>query len=288
MTIKRTILIIFTLFLSSCGGDQEKETKFFAGIEAGDAETVNRFLQDGINPNKKNKNALSGQNRVDTRPIIAAVKADKLEIVKILLAHGADINARNYFQETALHYAAKKGNLNMIIYLIDRGAEINVADTAGNTPLTAVLTYGKTIGDQNNLNIIKLLIEKGADLNVKTASGETPLIIAIKKCFDKPELPQLLIAKGADVNFKNINGDTPLHISASNNNLKLVLLLIDSGADINVKNNNYETPLDVTINRLNAINSKDKHQISEIDAALEPGYKKIADILTKLKNGQEH
>jgi hypothetical protein len=38
------------------------------------------------------------------------------------------------------------------------------------------------------------------------------------------------------------------------------------------------------MNRLKAINSKDKKQRSEIDAALEPGYKKIADILTQLKN----
>jgi len=83
-----------------------------------------------------------------------------LEVVKLLLEHGADPNVKNRDGKTPLHNAASEGHLEVVKLLLERGADPNVKDDDGNTPLHNAAWRG-------HLEVVKLLLEHGADPNVQ-------------------------------------------------------------------------------------------------------------------------
>ena len=90
-----------------------------------------------------------------------------------MINEGADINARDIFQKTPLHAAARKNNTEIMELLISKGADIEatVPDFKF-TPLFDAAMFGKK-------EAIQLLIQKGAKVNAKTLAGETPVDFAL-------------------------------------------------------------------------------------------------------------
>ncbi len=89
--------------------------------------------------------------------------------VNVLLTCGADANTNSsIYGRTPLHEAAYTGNIEMAKLLIEHGAEINIADKDGKTPLHEAAGRGK-------LEVAKLLIEHGADVNATDRLSATPL-----------------------------------------------------------------------------------------------------------------
>jgi ankyrin repeat protein len=158
------------------------------------------------------------------------------EISELLIAEGADVNAKSMRGRTPLHSAALNGHKETVELLIKKGADVNAKDKYGRTPLYEAATVLK--------EIVELLIAKGADVNVMDNQfGWTPLHRSSGQ--GHKEISELLIAEGADVNAKANNRWTPLHRAA---NKEIVELLIAEGADVNAKTaNGGGTPLDVAI-----------------------------------------
>lgn len=96
-----------------------------------------------------------------------AAKGD-LELCKLLIEHGKDINAKDEWGLTPLLWAAQHGRTATCKLLLDHGADINVADEYGKTPLHMAAQYGYT-------EICKLFIEHGSDINVKDCNNRSPL-----------------------------------------------------------------------------------------------------------------
>ena len=94
-----------------------------------------------------------------------------------------------------MHYAAYRGRTIIAELLIANGADVNVKDGGGDTPLHYAALFRRKE------------IAKDADVNAKGVAGQTPLYHAETK-----EIIELLIAKGADVNAKEQDGYTPLHL----------------------------------------------------------------------------
>ena len=88
----------------------------------------------------------------------------------------------------------------LVIWLVEKGLDINVPDYYGATPLYRQAILGR--------DTVKLLLELGADIGKPNTYGETPLHVAAE--FFHPKTVKLLIDKGADVNAKNDMGRTPL------------------------------------------------------------------------------
>ena len=99
---------------------------------------------------------------------------------------------------TPLHMGGVPDEL--VIWLVEKGLDINVPDYYGATPLYRQATMGR--------ETVKLLLELGADIGKPNTYGETPLHVAAE--FFHPKTVKLLIDKGADVNAKNDMGRTPL------------------------------------------------------------------------------
>jgi ankyrin repeat protein len=160
--------------------------------------------------------------------LVAATRNEDEAMVKLLIAHGADVNMfstlTGYTSEIALFSAAFK-ELPLTQLLVDHGADVNLVCGHG-TALSAASKCG-------NQPVVKFLLEKGALVDLVDGSRRTALIEASSnKC---NEVVELLIAKGADVNSPNTH-ITPLIAAARSGNADGVAILINAGADINAQN----------------------------------------------------
>jgi hypothetical protein len=103
-----------------------------------------------------------------------AAETGNIEAVKQHLAAGADVNAgRSDGGGTPLHFAAGWGQKEMVELLIAKGAEVNAKEGGGGAPLHVAAAFGKN-------EIAELLIAEGADMNAKDDDGYTPLDWAIE------------------------------------------------------------------------------------------------------------
>ena len=109
------------------------------------------------------------------------------EIVELLIAESADVNAKSDDGRTPLHFAATSGHKEIVELLISKGANVNEEDVSGNTPLHYAAVGGsKEVGE--------LLIAEGADVNANGVDGVTPLDVA--ELGKHPETADLLRKHG--------------------------------------------------------------------------------------------
>ncbi len=167
-----------------------------------------------------------------------------LESIKAELAKKIDINKIGENLETRLMAASKKGYLDTVKFLIEKGANINISAQYGGTALTKIADRPLF---PNQIEIIKLLLENNADINYRISRGKTTLILASQ--YGNLELVKLLVEKGADLNLKDeinnaqMGGYTALIMAAQKNHLEIVKFLVENGADINLKDNAGYTAL---------------------------------------------
>lgn len=115
-----------------------------------------------------------------------------------------------------------KGDIKIVKYLIEKGANVNASDEFGWTPLTHAASGGHT-------ETAKLLIKEGADVNKANNSGQTPLHAAASG--NHTETAKLLIEAWADINYADNKGWTPLHVAEYKKAYAMKQLLIEKGAD---------------------------------------------------------
>ena len=83
-----------------------------------------------------------------------------------------DVNLKDTVGRTPLHIAAEKGNIDVAMFLIENGANVNVADANGNMPLVFI------INKTGNPKVTQRFLEKGASVNAQNRTGETALMYA--------------------------------------------------------------------------------------------------------------
>lgn len=152
----------------------------------------------------------------------------------------ANPSARNWLGYTPLHDAAARGDVDQVIVLIQRGADVNVRVRSderyspewGNTPLHEAARDGR-------IEVVAELISRGALVNAQNARGISPLHRALAY----PDLVKLLIERGADVNLADALGDTPLFWAAEDGQSTSTELLLQHGANARLRNSAGMTPL---------------------------------------------
>ena len=103
---------------------------------------------------------------VRNTPMMHSVFYGHVEMVRVLLEGGANVEMANDNQRTALHIAASYGNLEMCRLLLDWGAKVDPVDKWKETPLHDAARQGY-------LSVVKLLVERGADDKEKNDNGRT-------------------------------------------------------------------------------------------------------------------
>ena len=207
----------------------------------GNLEKVRLLVDAGADVNARSKQGM-------TPLLIAANNAGSAEIVRLLLAKGADPKATAEGGTTLLA-AATANDLDMVRLFIEKGVDVNAADAKGNTPLQFAASNG-------NLVMVKLLLSRGAAVDTATTGATkvrkgpvalnhlTALMFAAP--YGTPELLRTLIDAGAKVNGRDIRDMTPLMlaVSSENQNPEVVRLLLEKRADVKAKSNLGETALD--------------------------------------------
>ncbi|ORX83059.1 ankyrin [Anaeromyces robustus] len=189
--------------------------------------------------------------------IDSVIDYNKLDILDCLVNKNLNINSQDEVGHTPLIYAIHRGNFNIIKYLIEHGADIQIVNRKIETL--------KTIIDRGQLNILDYLINKKLDINSKDKEGHTLLAYAIKS--RKIEVIKYLIDHGA--NLRNINQKVKL-IKESVifwNELEILKYLVKHHLNIHQKDENGNTLLHYAIEykKSNIIDYLKKFENNSID-----------------------
>ena len=173
-------------------------------------------------------------------PLLVALMTEDLDIASLLLRCGADMNVLDNEGWSPLHRASYYRRIHIVQFLLEHRADVNLLGDKDFTPLVLASFV-------DDLETSRLLIQHGADPNSCTTTGVTPLAGALGT--NNLDLARLLIDNGADVNSTLTKGRTPLHFAAYFSNLDSVKLLLESGADIKICDEDGQTPLDTASDR---------------------------------------
>ena len=161
----------------------------------------------------------------DWTPLVQApYVSNNVEMVELLIANGADVNAGEW---SPLHGAVDERRRDIVELLIKKGADVNAKDGSGSTPLRYSI-------QNNDWDMFKLLFANGADIKAITPEGLT--LLHFMSTYDNPDIIEWLLAKGAKVDERDDNYEfTALHYAVRFGTTKVAEVLIANGADIKAK-----------------------------------------------------
>ncbi|MCW3099071.1 MAG: hypothetical protein JWL77_4689 [Chthonomonadaceae bacterium] len=215
--------------------DEGRMTPLLAAVVNQHPVTVRLLLDHGANVNIKDNGSDTLSDNLDGtgkplgtwhHPGLTALQhaddLDNLEMMRLLLEHGADANVRLPYGNTLLIQAAGSGDSDKIRLLLPHGAKVDATDSDGSTALMHLARSAYT-------GTMLLLLKQGADVNARDHEGETALMYSTDGVEDDPATLQLLLKWGADAHLKNRAGKTALSIAQDGNRFKSIHFLIQSG-----------------------------------------------------------
>ena len=205
-----------------------------------------------------------------------------VEIAKLLTSeHGLKLNAKDQREKMPLHSAVERGDVELVTYFLQSGADANAKDYYDGCPLTVAL-YQKHC----KLEMVSLLINGGSlvDLDIIFSAAYnrfaevclTPEIVKLlidasgksvdaiicgktflhRACKSNLETTRFLVEYGADVNMQDDEGNLPLHVAAKEGNVDIAQFLLEQGSEVDVADDCGSTPLLVAAEHGNVEASK--------------------------------
>ena len=174
--------------------------------------------------------------------LMNAISKGDMKALEKLVKDDTDLN-KQYDKITPLGLAAARNDKEMVKFLVEKGADINLEDGYGYTPLIKAMKY-------RNIDLAKNIVDLKPDLNaICSATGDTPLTYLAREVWFGTDLCYYMIKNGADVNKKNDNGDTPLIVAVQNvvGSYGMLGVIINMGADYNIKNKEGKTAMDIVM-----------------------------------------
>jgi ankyrin repeat protein len=170
-------------------------------------------------------------------PLHSAARRGREDVAPVLIAHGADLRARDKHGETPIQVAATFGQARVMTLLLAAGANANAVAPKERPPLHSAVGGVPGASDaETGLAVTRLLLAAGADVNAKDpGDGRTALIDAIGSGpragnVDNEPMVALLVEHGADVRTRDSQGNAALGYAAGTGNRRIVALLLDRGA----------------------------------------------------------
>ena len=236
-------------------------TALHHAVMKGNIETVRLLLHYGADPFD-----WWGKNHYGTMMIFLRAARSHIEILKLLLARGWDVNSTDSEKRSFLMWAAATGRYEDSIFLVNQGANFNLSDQHGLNAFTFAAGSGHiniaemllktsraSLGDKGydglealriasggmpHIEAIHWLLYKGVDI-----SGKKNGILMKPSGFGHLDIVKMLVQGGADVNDRHVTGFNALDIAASMGHSRVVRYLIESGAEIDAIDPYGETPI---------------------------------------------
>ena len=309
-TVLINMLSVFCFCQDQAVDTTTMEYQLITAVKNGDSVTFDKLL-------RTNPSLIDIKEPVMEESLLhVAARANQYEMVRILLAKGSDVNAKNRLGSNPLHLACFTGSCAMVNDLLVSGSDYSLVNMRGKTPICYV-SYGRNpevfklfqAKDKDILNTrstdgtnllfyaiyaadtagFSYLVKQGLDVNSVDSHHFTPLCWAVAE--NSPELIKASIKYGADVNYMADQGITPFLFAIERDNIETAKLLADAGAKINVADSSGLTALHKTIKRGNSeiasyllnkgvtINSQDKDGMTALHYAAIYGRSEIAGAL---------
>ena len=209
-------------------GIADTPAAFVASAGAGQTGVLELFLDAGMDVDATDERGVAA--------IVAAVAAERVEVVRLLIARGASLDApAGNDGMTVLMLAARAGALEVVRALLEGGAPVDSQDGFGNTALMQAAAAG-------HREVAAHLLAHFADPDRRTTeSGASALGLAAAR--GDADMVALLLAEGADPQTREERlGMTPLGVAAFKGHLETVRALLAAGADPGAADRDGRTP----------------------------------------------
>ncbi|SDU12603.1 ankyrin repeat domain-containing protein [Halopseudomonas salegens] len=213
--MKKTLLaLLAATILSACSAPDEV---LFEAIRAKDTAHVERIIAKG----NVNLDPPQQPNQVN-KPLAFAAAYGNLEVVKLILEGGADINGQVAYGDTALIKAVEHDNWDVATYLIEQGADVNQPNAFGVSPFIGFCALGRT-------DLVQLALAKGGKVNAHFAHrteqnqgkrNYTALQAAV--AYGKTDVVQILLEHGGDPTIRDQTGKTSLELAREKGHADIV------------------------------------------------------------------
>ncbi len=223
--MKKNLFISFALVASLMASAQQKNTLLEPSFwkTAPDVNAVKAEIAKGNSPSESNPNAF------DVTVLAINNDAPAATIKFLLEQPGNEVTKSTHDSRIYLHWAANKGNVEIVEYLIAKGSDINLEDSKGEIPVTFAAG-----GGQSNTALYDAFFKAGIDPKKKYKDGTNLLLMAIPN--DKNlSLTNYFISKGLSLAAIDNNGNTAFNYAARSGNIALLKTLLEKG----VKYNDY-------------------------------------------------
>jgi ankyrin repeat protein len=175
--------------------------------------------------------AACGKPEPPTINLYRAVHAGDLDQIERHIFWGTDLDQPGPDGDYPLHVAARRARVVIADELLASGADPDVRNAAGRTPLEVALVAGKT-------QVAEILLKRGA-----ADDPQALLLLLVREGVSDRDSLELVVARGAEVDAHDDSGAAPLHIAVEQGNLVLVKRLVDLGGDVNAMDGQGRTPL---------------------------------------------
>jgi ankyrin repeat protein len=219
--MKKLLFVLLAFFSLAARAQQNTLLDQSFWQNAPDINSVKAEVAKGNNPAQLNAMSMD--------PVVMAINAQApTEIIKYLLDQpGNDPNKLTHDGRTYMHWAANRGNADVLEYLITKGGKINIEDSHGTTPLTFAASSG-----QQNTRVYDILAANGASLKKDVnQDGANVLLLAISNDKDL-KLTNYFISKGLDIKSTDTNGNNAFSYAAKSGNIDLMKNLIEKGVPV--------------------------------------------------------
>ncbi|WP_269932018.1 ankyrin repeat domain-containing protein [Aminobacter sp. HY435] len=157
--------------------DEQGRTALLVATHANNIDAARALIEAGADVNAK--------DAISDSPYLYAGARGHLEILRMTLSHGADLKSTNRYGGTALIPAAERGHVETVATLIKAGVDIDHVNNLNWTALLEAIILGD--GGPRHVAIVRLLVEAGANVNLADGDGVTPLAHARQRGFDEME-----------------------------------------------------------------------------------------------------
>lgn len=217
--MKKNLFVSFALAATFLAAAQQKNSLLEQSFwkTSPDVAALKAEIAKGNNPSESTNNAFDA--------VVYAINNDApTETIKFLLEQpGNTVSKPTHDNRIYLHWAATKGNLEIVNYLIAKGSDINLEDSHGTTPITSAAN-----SSQGNTAIYDAFFKAGLDPKKKYKDGTNLLLMAIPNDKDLT-LSNYFISKGLSLKDTDNYGNTAFNYAARTGNITLLKTLLQKG-----------------------------------------------------------
>ncbi len=175
-------LLLLVLLVSACGGDDDgssatRDRELLTAAYANDVDRARELIEAGADVNVKDDTEQSAYL------IATSEVGDDTRLLELTLANGADVDAKDSYNGTGLIRAADRGHVAIVERLLETEIEVDHVNRLGWTALLEAIILGG--GDRRHTDVVRLLVKAGADVNLADGEGVTPLAHARRQGYEE-------------------------------------------------------------------------------------------------------